>query len=58
VRPGQQSLLDEFGLGPGWQCLEVGAGGGSLVEWMVKKGAAVTPVDIDTQFIEHLASDS
>jgi 2-polyprenyl-3-methyl-5-hydroxy-6-metoxy-1,4-benzoquinol methylase len=56
--PGSQSLLDEVGLGPGWQCLEVGAGGGSLVEWMVKRGAAVTAVDIDTRFIEHLASDT
>ena len=56
--PGSQSLLDEVGLGPGWRCLEVGAGGGSLVEWMVQRGATVTAVDIDTQFIEHLASDA
>jgi SAM-dependent methyltransferase len=55
--PGSQSLLDELGLGYGWRCLEVGAGGGSLVEWMVKRGATVTAVDIDTRFIEHLASD-
>src|ERR1700754_2749151 len=55
--PGSRSLLDELGLGPGWRCLEVGAGGGSLVEWMVGRGAAVTAVDIDTRFIDHLASD-
>ena len=56
--PGSQSLLDEVGLGSGWRCLEVGAGGGSLVEWMVKRDAAVNAVDIDTRFIEHLASDT
>jgi SAM-dependent methyltransferase len=56
--PGSQALLDELGIGQGWKCLEIGAGGGSLVEWMVGRGAAVTAVDIDTRFIEHLASDS
>ncbi|OBA63356.1 SAM-dependent methyltransferase [Mycobacterium sp. 1100029.7] len=56
--PGSRSLLDEVGIGPGVRCLEVGAGGGSLVEWMVARGAAVTAVDIDTQFIEHLGSDT
>lgn len=54
--PGSQSLLAELGLGAGWRCLEVGAGGGSLVEWMASRGAGVTAVDIDTRFIEHLAS--
>src|ERR1700754_3473492 len=56
--PGSRSLLDELGVGAGWRCLEVGAGGGSLVEWMAGRGAAVTAVDIDTRFVEHLASDA
>ncbi|GBG39820.1 class I SAM-dependent methyltransferase [Mycobacterium montefiorense] len=56
--PGSQSLLDELGLDAGWRCLEVGAGGGSLVNWMAGRGAAVTAVDIDTRFIDHLASES
>jgi SAM-dependent methyltransferase len=56
--PGSHALLDELGIGPGWQCLEVGAGGGSLVKWMAGRGAHVTAMDIDTRFIEHLASDS
>ncbi len=56
--PGGQSLLDELGLGVGWRCLEVGAGGGSLLEWMNERGATVTAVDIDTRFIDHLASDT
>lgn len=53
--PGSRSLLDELGLDSGWRCLEVGAGGGSLVEWMAARGAEVTAVDIDTRFVEHLA---
>jgi SAM-dependent methyltransferase len=56
--PGSQALVDELGIGPGWKCLEVGAGGGSMVEWMASRGAHVTAIDIDTRFIESLASDS
>lgn len=55
--PGTRALLDELGLGSGWKCLEVGAGGGSLVEWMAQRGARVTAIDIDTRFVESLASD-
>jgi SAM-dependent methyltransferase len=56
--PGSRALLDELGIGPGWKCLEVGAGGGSMVEWMASRGAHVTAVDIDTRYIEHLASEA
>lgn len=59
--PGTQALLDELGIGRGekaWRCLEVGAGGGSLVQWMAGRGASVVAVDIDTRFIEPLAGDS
>jgi SAM-dependent methyltransferase len=55
---GSRALLDELGLGSGSRCLEVGAGGGSMVEWMASRGAKVTAIDIDTRFIESLASDS
>jgi SAM-dependent methyltransferase len=56
--PGSRALLDELGLGSGSRCLEVGAGGGSMVEWMASRGAHVMAIDIDTRYIEHLASDS
>lgn len=56
--PGSQALLDEIGIGAGWRCLEVGAGGGSLLGWMASRGATVTAVDIDTRFIEPLAGDA
>jgi SAM-dependent methyltransferase len=56
--PGSKALFDELGITTGWKCLEVGAGGGSLVEWMAAQGASVLAVDIDTRFVEPLASDS
>jgi SAM-dependent methyltransferase len=56
--PGSRALLDDLGIGNGWKCLEVGAGGGSMVEWMAGRGALVTAVDIDTRFVEALASES
>ena len=56
--PGSQALLDELGLARGWRCLEVGAGGGSMVEWMAGRGASVLAVDIDTRFVDHLSSDA
>ncbi|MFB1296078.1 methyltransferase domain-containing protein [Mycobacterium sp. pW049] len=55
--PGSQALLDHVGLRVGWSCLEAGAGGGSLVEWMAARRAYVTAVDIDTRFLRHLQSD-
>ena len=56
--PGSKALFVELGISKGWKCLEVGAGGGSLVEWMAAQGASVLAVDIDTRFVEPLASDS
>lgn len=58
--PGTQALLAELGLGndeKAWRCLEVGPGGGSLLRWMADRGASVLAVDIDTRFIESLATD-
>jgi SAM-dependent methyltransferase len=56
--PGSQRLLDGLGIGAGWRCLEVGAGGGSLAEWMAGRGATVLAIDIDTRFVEPLAGDA
>lgn len=59
--PGTRALLDELGLRSSekpWRCLEVGAGGGSLLHWMASRGASVVAVDIDTRFIESLAGDT
>jgi SAM-dependent methyltransferase len=56
--PGSQALLCELGIGSGWRCLEVGAGGGSMAQWMADQGASVVAIDIDTRFVESLASDA
>jgi SAM-dependent methyltransferase len=29
--------LDQAGVAPGWRCLEVGAGGGSVAQWLVRR---------------------
>lgn len=42
---------------PGWRCLEIGAGGGSIARWMAQRsapGGDVTAVDLDTDHLEHL----
>lgn len=56
--PGTQALITDLGISAGWKCLEVGAGGGSLVQWMAGQGAKVVAIDIDTRFIESLAGES
>lgn len=54
--PGSRALLDELGIRDGWRCLEVGAGGGSMMKWMAGRGASVLAVDIDTRFVEEFAT--
>ncbi|MFI6036886.1 methyltransferase domain-containing protein [Streptomyces sp. NPDC051315] len=43
--------LEDLGVGPGWRCWEVGAGGTSVVSWLAKKvgpTGKVVATDIDT----------
>ena len=55
--PGTIRHLESRGVGPGWQCLEVGGGGGSIAAWL---GARVGPTgrvlvtDIDPRFLRTL----
>jgi SAM-dependent methyltransferase len=53
--PGSQALLARLGAGAGRRCLEVGAGGGALVEWLAAQGAQVVATDLDPRFVEPLA---
>jgi SAM-dependent methyltransferase len=49
--------LGEVGVEPGWCCLEVGGGGGSVVRWLcdaVGRDGRVVTVDIDTRFLETI----
>jgi SAM-dependent methyltransferase len=50
--------LEARGVGRGWQCLEVGAGGGSIALWLADRVApdgAVVATDLDTIVLEGLS---
>lgn len=53
--------LERLGICEGWKCLEIGGGGGSLVEWLslrVGKNGKVVATDIDTRFLDALSLDN
>src|SRR5437588_12538585 len=55
--PGTIRRLEATGVRPGWRCLEVGGGGGSITRWLCERVGVlgrVTVVDIDTRFLEEL----
>lgn len=55
--PGSTRRLEAVGVGPGWRCLEVGAGGGSITRWLCSKVGAngrVLAVDLDTRFVADI----
>ncbi|MFF9364806.1 methyltransferase domain-containing protein [Streptomyces griseoluteus] len=50
--------LERLGIGPGWRCWEVGAGGTSVVSWLGRKvgpAGTVLATDIDTSRLETVA---
>ena len=50
-------FLAATGLAPGWHCLEIGAGGGSIAAWLADQVGAtgqVTATDIDPRFLTAL----
>ena len=52
-------LLENRGVAPGWRCAEVGAGRGSVAEWLadaVGPEGSVVAFDIDTTHLDHLSS--
>jgi SAM-dependent methyltransferase len=54
--PATIALLTRLGVGPGWKCLEVGAGNGSMCRWLrdrVGPSGRVVVVDIDTRFVSN-----
>ena len=57
--PSTQRHLLGLGVTQGWRCLDVGAGGGSVAEWLcrhVGPTERVVATDIDTRFLEALDS--
>lgn len=51
--PGTLALLDRLGLGPGWRCLEAGAGIGSVAHWLADRcpRGLVVATDIDVRYM-------
>lgn len=55
--PFHRTLLERLGLRPGWRCLEIGCGNGSVSQWLAERVAPtghVVASDIDTKFLSHL----
>jgi SAM-dependent methyltransferase len=55
--PGTVRNLEALDVRPGWHCLEVGAGGGSIADWLcnrVGRSGRVVAIDIDTRFVGQL----
>jgi SAM-dependent methyltransferase len=52
--PGTIRQLEARGVAPGWRCLEVGAGGGSVAAWLgdrVAPDGSVLATDLDTRWV-------
>jgi SAM-dependent methyltransferase len=52
--------LDAIGVGEGWRCLDVGAGGGSVTRMLAERvgsSGSVLAVDLDTSLLDGLAGD-
>lgn len=53
--PGTTELLTKLAPRPGWRCLEVGAGLGTIAHWLaerVGRDPGVVATDLDTRFLE------
>jgi SAM-dependent methyltransferase len=58
---GTTALLEARGVGPGWHCLEAGAGGGSIARWLCERvgpTGSVTAVDLDPSPLHALTYDN
>ena len=52
--------LDAIGVGEGWRCLDVGAGGGAVTRMLAERvgpTGSVLAIDLDTSLLEGLADD-
>jgi len=53
--------IESLGVAPGWRCLEVGAGGGSIAEWLCRRvgpSGRVVATDVETRFLEAIKADN
>ena len=55
--PGTRASIEALGIEPGWRCLEVGAGAGSIAAWLAEKVAPdgdVLATDLSTRHLDGL----
>jgi ubiquinone/menaquinone biosynthesis C-methylase UbiE len=58
--PGTLEICERLGVSSGWHCLDVGAGTGTLahsLSELVAPSGTVTALDLDTRFLDPLASE-
>lgn len=59
--PATERRLSALGVGPGWICLELGAGAGSVTRWLADRvgpDGRVVAVDLDVSLLGDLGSDT
>ena len=57
--PATLAHLETIGVGPGWRCLEIGGGGGSVTRWLcerVGESGRVVATDLDTRFLDEIGA--
>jgi SAM-dependent methyltransferase len=57
--PSSFRRASSLGVGPGWDCLDAGAGGGSFARWLAERvgeTGSVLAVDIDARLLDELDS--
>jgi SAM-dependent methyltransferase len=57
--PGSIRRAAALGVGPGWRCLDAGAGGGSFARWLASRvgpSGSVVAADIDVTVLERIAA--
>jgi SAM-dependent methyltransferase len=55
--PGTIQCLESLGIAEGWSCLEVGAGLGSIAEWLCRRvgpSGRVVATDLETKYLEAI----
>ncbi|GEM_PF-240126 len=57
--PFTTDILKRLGVQPGWHCLEIGGGGGSIAAWLcdrVGPSGKVVATDLETKFLSRIAT--
>jgi SAM-dependent methyltransferase len=50
-------ILERLGIGPGWRCIDIGAGAGTVTEWLADKvgeEGKVVSADVFTRYLEGI----